>query len=78
MLVLTRKLGEEIVLPGCNVSVTILGIRGRAVRVGITAPADVKVLRRELIPIPVPVLERLAAPPLASLADPSAPPRQPR
>ncbi|REJ69755.1 MAG: carbon storage regulator [Planctomycetota bacterium] len=49
MLVLTRKLGEEIVLPGCNISVTILGIRGRAVRVGITAPADIKVLRRELL-----------------------------
>jgi carbon storage regulator len=47
MLVLGRKLGERIVV-GEDVVVTILGVRGHQVRVGIDAPRAVSVLRGEL------------------------------
>jgi carbon storage regulator CsrA len=47
MLVLTRKLQEQIKI-GNDVVITILQIRGQAVRVGIQAPRDVRVLRAEL------------------------------
>ena len=49
MLVLSRKLGEEIVI-GDNVRLTVVAIRGNQVRLGITAPPDVSVLRDELRP----------------------------
>ena len=48
MLVLSRKIGERIVLPGCGVTVTVLESRGNQVRLGITAPAGVAVHREEL------------------------------
>lgn len=48
MLVLSRKIGEQIVIPGSEVVVTVLSCRGGAVRLGIAAPADVAVYRREL------------------------------
>lgn len=48
MLVLSRKLGEKICL-GEEITVTVLAIRGGQVRLGITAPADVRVLRGELV-----------------------------
>jgi len=47
MLVLTRKVGEEIVIPGCRVSIGIVRIVGKRVRLGITAPPEVAVHRRE-------------------------------
>jgi carbon storage regulator CsrA len=47
MLVLTRKLQEQIKI-GDDVVITILQIRGQAVRVGIQAPRRVRVLRAEL------------------------------
>jgi carbon storage regulator CsrA len=47
MLVLTRKLQEQIKI-GDNIVVTILQVRGQAVRVGIDAPRTVRVLRAEL------------------------------
>ena len=47
MLVLTRKLQEQIKI-GDDVVITILQIRGQAVRVGIQAPREVRVLRAEL------------------------------
>jgi carbon storage regulator len=47
MLILTRRIGETLRI-GSNVSVTILGMRGRQVRIGITAPASVTVHREEL------------------------------
>lgn len=47
MLVLTRKLQEEI-LVGDNIRIALLDIRGGKVRIGIEAPADVPVLRSEL------------------------------
>ena len=47
MLVLSRKINESIIIDG-NVIVEILGIQGRLVRVGITAPREVSVIRSEL------------------------------
>jgi carbon storage regulator len=47
MLVLTRKRGEKLVL-GNGVTVTVLEVIGRRVRIGIEAPKDVPILRGEL------------------------------
>ncbi len=48
MLVLSRKAGEEIVIPQYNVSVTVMQTKGNRVRLGIKAPADVRVHRAEV------------------------------
>jgi carbon storage regulator len=47
MLVLSRRLGEEIVIDG-NIRVTVVEMKGGQVRLGIVAPRSVSVLRREL------------------------------
>ncbi len=47
MLILTRKLGESITI-GDSIRVSVLGIRGRQVRIGIDAPSDVVVHREEI------------------------------
>jgi flagellar assembly factor FliW len=47
MLILTRKVGESI-LVGDNIRVVLLEVRGRQIRLGIEAPADVVVLREEI------------------------------
>lgn len=47
MLVLTRRIGEEIIIDG-RIRVTITAIKGDKVRVGITAPPDVLVDREEV------------------------------
>ncbi len=47
MLVLSRKPGEKVVI-GENITLTILEVVGTRVRVGIDAPADVRILRGEL------------------------------
>ncbi len=47
MLVLSRKVGEKILI-GENISVTIVRITGGGVRVGIEAPAELAVVREEL------------------------------
>ena len=48
MLVLTRKLREEIVVPQCNLTFTILEVHGDKVSIGINAPYDVRVYRSEV------------------------------
>ena len=48
MLVLSRKVGERIVLPGRDVVLTVLGIGRGHIRLGISAPAEVAVYREEL------------------------------
>lgn len=47
MLVLTRKVGETVII-GDNVSLTVLGITGCQIKLGITAPKDVSVHREEI------------------------------
>ena len=46
MLILTRRLGETIVI-GDDVTFTILGIKGNQVRIGVNAPKEVSVHREE-------------------------------
>ena len=48
MLVMTRKVGERIVI-GDNVTVTVVLIGGGFVRVGIEAPPEYPIVRRELV-----------------------------
>ena len=48
MLVLSRKLNQEIRIAE-NIVVRVIGIKGNQVRLGIVAPADVPVLREELL-----------------------------
>lgn len=75
MLVLTRKTQEKIQI-GDNITVTILRVKGQAVRVGIDAPRDVRVIRTELPvneeavqekPEPASKLQLKSGAPLASL-----------
>jgi carbon storage regulator len=47
MLVLSRKLGEEIVIDGC-IRVKVVGIQGNRVKLGIVAPESVAVHRQEI------------------------------
>ena len=48
MLVLTRKLGEKILI-GDDIVVTVLDVRGDSVRIGIDAPRGVKIQRDEVV-----------------------------
>lgn len=48
MLVLTRRVGEEVVLPGVRVRFTLLSVNGGRIRIGIAAPPAIQVLRGEL------------------------------
>ncbi|TBR42535.1 carbon storage regulator [Marinomonas agarivorans] len=47
MLILTRRVGETLMV-GDEVSVTVLGVKGNQVRIGINAPKDVSVHREEI------------------------------
>lgn len=47
MLILTRRIGETLVI-GDDVTVTVLGVRGNQVRLGVNAPKTVSVHREEI------------------------------
>lgn len=47
MLILTRRVGESVVI-GDEVTITVLGVKGNQVRVGIKAPKSVAVHREEI------------------------------
>jgi carbon storage regulator len=47
MLILTRRIGETLII-GDDVNITVLGVKGNQVRLGINAPIDVSVHREEI------------------------------
>jgi len=49
MLVLSRREGEAVMI-GTDVTIVILGVKGRQVRVGITAPRSIDIYREEIFP----------------------------
>ena len=47
MLILTRRIGETLMI-GDEVTITVLGVKGNQVRIGVNAPKDVSVHREEI------------------------------
>lgn len=47
MLILTRRVGETLMV-GDEITVTVLGVKGNQVRIGVNAPKDVEVHREEI------------------------------
>ena len=47
MLILTRRVGETVII-GDDVAVTVLGVKGNQVRIGVVAPKEVSVHRQEI------------------------------
>lgn len=62
MLVLSRRVGERIVVPGLDVELTVIAVEGGRVRLGIAAPHQVSVRRQEQAPRP----RRVELPPSAA------------
>jgi carbon storage regulator len=66
MLILTRRVGETVMI-GDEVTVTVLGVKGNQVRIGVNAPKTVAVHREE-------IFERIKRDGDAEPQDPAAPP----
>jgi carbon storage regulator len=47
MLILTRRVGETLMI-GADIAITVLGVKGNQVRIGVKAPPDVAVHREEV------------------------------
>ena len=47
MLILTRRVGESLMV-GEDITITVLGVKGNQVRIGVNAPRDVSVHREEI------------------------------
>ncbi|MEG6566770.1 carbon storage regulator CsrA [Thermoanaerobacterium saccharolyticum] len=50
MLILTRKIGQSLII-GDNIEIKIVSIDGENVKIGISAPKDVSVIRKELLEV---------------------------
>ena len=48
MLILTRRVGESLVI-GDDITITVLGVKGNQARLGVNAPRDVAVHREEIM-----------------------------
>jgi carbon storage regulator CsrA len=48
MLVLSRKVGERILVPQCGLSVTVVAVNGKTVRLAFSAPARIGIFREEV------------------------------
>jgi carbon storage regulator len=48
MLVISRKIGEEILLPDCDVRISVIDVSGSRIRLGIEAPSNRRVYRKEV------------------------------
>jgi carbon storage regulator len=61
MLVVSRKVGEEIILAD-NIRLTVVAILGNRVRLGFTAPPEVPILRGELVSLTGPLAASSSSP----------------
>ena len=48
MLVLSRKIGERMVIPDCDLTITVVAVEGGKVKLGFSAPKEVAVFREEV------------------------------
>ncbi|CAL4322235.1 Carbon storage regulator [Buchnera aphidicola (Pterocallis alni)] len=47
MLILTRRVGETIIISD-NITITVLGVKGNQIRIGINAPKNISIYREEI------------------------------
>lgn len=66
MLVLSRRKGESVIIQD-NIEVTILEVDGDTIKIGISAPRDIEIVRKELI-VSVEETNKEAAGPIADIA----------
>jgi carbon storage regulator len=76
MLVLSRRIGEELVIDG-NIRVMVVAVKGNTVRLGIAAPPIVHVVRSELVGKPRPAVAVPVGAESGAVTDASVSPRLP-